>query len=131
MTTKPMKSTDEFETFLATFVDELIAMPDEQVLEGINPEAVRARGLELLEAARKNAGRLRMAAAKAQLEARRFQPAEKAIEQVDIAHARQALSNAQNDERFTLAARKLAELSDDEVLRLYRQIKLLQEGEDQ
>ena len=129
MTTKPMKSTDEFETFLATFVEELIAMPDEQVLEGNNPEDVRARGLRLLEAARTDVGRRRMAAAKAQLHARRSQPTVKAIEQLDIAQARQFLMQAQNDERFTLAARKLGELSDDEVLSLYRQIKSLQEGE--
>jgi predicted negative regulator of RcsB-dependent stress response len=125
-----MKSTDEFETFLATFVEELIAMPDEQVLEGRNPEEVRARGLGLLEAARKDVGRRRMAAAKAQLQARRGQPAAKAIEQVDIALARQFLAQAQNDPRFTLAARKLGELSDDEALNLYRQVKALQEGEE-
>lgn len=130
MTTKPMKSNDEFETFLATFVEELIAMPDEQVLEGRNPEEVRARGMGLLEAARKDVGRRRMAAAKAQLQARRGQPAAKAIEQVDIALARQFLAQAQNDPRFTLAARKLGELSDDEALNLYRQVKALQEGEE-
>lgn len=130
MTTKPMKSTDEFETFLATFVEELIAMPDEHVLEGSNPDDVRAHGLGLLEQARKDVGRRRMAAAKAQLQARRSQPAAKAVEKVDIALARQTLAQAQNDPRFTLAARKLGELSDDEVLNLYRQIKSLQEGDD-
>jgi hypothetical protein len=130
MTTKPMESNDEFQTFLATLVEELIAMPDEQVLEGSNPEEVRARGLKLLEAAREDVGRRRMAAAKAQLQARRTQPAGKAIEQLDIAQARQFLAQAQNDPRYTLAARKLGELSDDEVLSLYRQFKSLQEGEE-
>lgn len=130
MTIKPMKSTNEFETFLATFVEELIAMPDEQVLEGSNPEDVRAHGLRLFEAAKTDVGHRRMAAAKAQLHASRSQHSAQAIEQLDIAQARQFLMQAQNDERFTLAARKLGELSDDEVLSLYRQIKSLQEGED-
>lgn len=130
MTTKPMKSTDEFETFLATFVEELITMPDEDVLEGSNPDDVRAHGLRLFEQAKKAVGRQRMATAKAQLQARRAQPAAEAVEKVDIALARQTLAQAQNDPRFTLAARKLGELSDDEVLSLYRQIKSLQEGDD-
>lgn len=130
MTTKPMKSNNEWETFLTTFVDELIAMPDEYVLEGSNADEVRAHGLGLLEQAKKEAGRRRMAAAKAQLQVLRSQPAAKALEKVDIERARQTLMQAQNDPRFTLAARKLSELSDDEVLRLYRQIQSLQEGKD-
>ncbi len=128
MTTKPMKSADEFQNFLDSFVAELIAMPDDQVLEGKNPEEVRARGLRLLDAAKKEAGRRRMAAAKAQLQARRSQPAAGDAEKLDIAQARHFLMQAQNDPRFTLAARKLGELSDEEVLRLYRQVKSLQEN---
>lgn len=128
MMTKPMKSADEFQNFLDSFVAELIAMPDDQVLEGKNPEEVRARGLRLLDAAKKEAGRRRMAAAKAQLQARRSPPAAEDAEKLDIAQARQFLMQAQNDPRFTLAARKLGELSDEEVLRLYRQVKSLQEN---
>jgi hypothetical protein len=130
MTTKPMKSADEFQNFLDTFVAELIAMPDDQLLDGKNPGEVRARGQHLLEAAKKEAGRRRMAAAKAQVQARRSQPGTELSEKLDIAQARQFLMQAQNDSRFTLAARKLGELSDDEVLRLYRQVKSLQEGSD-
>lgn len=126
--TKPMKSADEFQTFLDSFVAELIAMPDDQVLDGKIPEEARARGLRLLEAAKKDAGRRRMAAAKAQLQARRGQPASQDSEKLDIAQARQFLMQAQNDPRFTLAARKLGELSDEEIFRLYHQVKSLQEN---
>jgi len=126
--TNPMKSADEFQTFLDSFVAELITMPDDQILDARNLEEVRARGLRLLEAAKKEAGRRRMAAAKAQLQARRGQPAAQDSEKLDIAQARQFLMQAQNDPRFTLAARKLGELSDEEVLRLYRQVKSLQEN---
>lgn len=126
--TNPMKSADEFQTFLDSFVAELIAMPDDQILAAKNPEEVRARGLRLLEAAKKAAGRRRMAAAKAQLQARKGQPAAQDSEKLDIAQARQFLMQAQNDPSFTLAARKLGDLSDEEVLRLYRQVKSLQEN---
>jgi len=126
--TKPMKSADEFQTFLDSFVAELIAMPDDQILDAKNPEEVRARGLRLLEAAKKEAGRRRMAAAKAQLQARKGQPAAQDSEKLDIAQARQFLMQAQNDPRFTLAARKLGELSDEEIIRLYRQVKSLHEN---
>lgn len=126
--TKPMKSADEFQTFLDSFVAELIAMPDDQILDAKNPGEVRARGLRLLETAKKEAGRRRMAAAKAQLQARKGKPAAQDSEKLDIAQARQFLMQAQNDPSFTLAARKLGELSDEEVLRLYRQMKSLQEN---
>ncbi|RYD72535.1 MAG: hypothetical protein EOP84_23005 [Verrucomicrobiaceae bacterium] len=129
--TKPMKSADEFQTFLDSFVTELIAMPDDQILDAKNPEEVRARGLRLLEAAKKEAGRRRMAAAKAQLQARKGQPAAQDSEKLDIAQARQFLMQAQNDPRFTLAARKLGELSDEEVIRLYRQVKSLHENSEE
>ncbi|MCY1561421.1 hypothetical protein D9M68_986770 [compost metagenome] len=113
-----------------SFVAELIAMPDEQVLEGKNPEEVLAQGDRLLEAARKEAGRRRLAAAKSAVQARRGQLGTESHEAVDVAFARKALMNAQNDSRFTLAARKLGELPDEEVLRLYQQMLSLQERDD-
>lgn len=46
------KLTNEFSNFIDALVDELIAMPDEQVLEGIDPVAVPVDGLRLLQAAK-------------------------------------------------------------------------------
>ena len=46
------KLTNEFSNFIDALVDELIAMPDEQVLEGIDPAAIQAGGLRLLQAAK-------------------------------------------------------------------------------
>lgn len=43
------KSTNEFSNFIDTLVDELITTPDEQVLEGIDPAAIQAGGLRLLQ----------------------------------------------------------------------------------
>lgn len=122
-------NTNEFDVFLDTLVEELIEMPDEQVLEGKNPESVRAGGLSLLVAAKAAAGRLRLAAAKAGYATSRSRTV--SIEpDVSVDVARRFIASAQNDARFTLAARNLGELTDAEVLDLYRKIKALQAEAD-
>lgn len=120
---------NEFDVFLDTLVEELIAMPDEQVLEGKNPESVLAGGLSLLDAAKAAAGRLRLAAAKAGYATSRSRTvASEPDVSVDV--ARRFIASAQNDARFTLAARNLGELSDAEVLDLYKKLKMLQADTD-
>ncbi|ASL73567.1 hypothetical protein [Ralstonia pseudosolanacearum] len=126
MTTKP---TNEFENFIDVLVDELIAMPDDQVLEGLDPASVQADGLRLLQAAKVGAGRARLAAAKAGFAALKGRPGVVATE-VSAEDARRFITQATNDGRYTLAARSLGELSDDEVLKLYRKLKALESGAD-
>lgn len=122
-------NTNEFDVFLDTLVEELIEMPDEQVLEGKNPESVRAGGLSLLEAAKAAAGRLRLAAAKTGYVTSRSRIVSiKPDVSVDV--ARRFIASAKNDARFTIAARNLGELTDAEVLDLYRKIKALQAETD-
>lgn len=116
---------NEFDTYLDTLVDELIEMTDEQVLDGLNPAAVQAEGLRLLNAAKADAGRSRLAAAKTGYAASKKRPA-LAEAEVSVVEARKFLAAAQNDEKFTLAARNLGELSEKEVLDLYRKLKSLQ-----
>lgn len=120
---------NEFETFIDTLVDELIEMSDDQILEGLDPAAMQAKGLQLLNAAKADAGRSRLAAAKAGYAASKERPA-LAAAKVSAEEARRFLAQAINDERFTLAARKLSELSDGEVLDFYRKAKSLQSGYD-
>lgn len=120
---------NEFDIFLDSLVDELIEMSDEQILEGLNPAAVQDEGLRLLNAAKAEAGRSRLALAKAGYAALKNRPT-LAAPDVSIDEARKFLVAAQNDERFTLAARKLGELSDEEVLDLYRKLKSLQSDAD-
>lgn len=122
MTTKP---TNEFENFIDALVDELIAMPDDQVLKDLDPAAAQADGLRLLQTARAEAGRARLAAGKAGFAALRERPASAAAE-VTADEARRFILQAANDGRYTLAARSLGELSDDEVLNLYRKLKTLE-----
>jgi len=45
---------------------------------------------------------------------------------ISVQDARAFLHKASNDPRFTLAARGLDEMSDEDALRLYRQIKRLE-----
>jgi hypothetical protein len=127
MMTKP---TNAFENFIEMLVDELIAIPDEQVLEGQDPTAVQARGLELLGKAKAEAGRRRFAAAKAGAAALRSRAATPALPAVSVEEARRYIAQAANDQRYTLAARKLGEMSDDDVMRLFAQMKRLEDEGD-
>lgn len=126
MTTKP---TNEFENFIDALVDELIAMPDDQMLEGLDPAALQADGLRLVQAAKAESGRARLAAAKAGFAALKERPAA-ATAKVSAEEARRFIAQAANDSRYTLAARSLGDLSDDEVLKLYRKLKALESDSD-
>jgi hypothetical protein len=46
--------------------------------------------------------------------------------QVSLSEARVFLEAAMNDQLYTLAARSLGEMSDDDILRLYRQLHQIQ-----
>lgn len=121
------KSSNEFDNFIDTFVSELIETPDDQILEGLNPETVQAKGLELLKAAKAQASRSRLAAAKAGYAALKAKPYA-TLQNVSAEEARLFLEKASNDSRFTLAARNLGELSDTEAIALYTQLKSLEES---
>ena len=126
MKTKP---TNEFDNFIDAFVDELIATPDDRILEGLDPASVQAKGLGLLQAAKTNASRSRLAAAKAGYAALKSKPA-MAPQNVSAEEARRFLAQAANDNRFTLAARNLGELSDDEAIALYAKLKSIESSRD-
>lgn len=117
--------TKDFENFIDTLVDELISMPDNQVLEGIEPNRIQADGLRLLEAAKAQAGRARLAAAKAGVSSLSSVPVV-ASKAVTPEQARQFIVQATNDGKYTLAARSLGEMSDDEAIKLYNQLKSLE-----
>ena len=129
MTTKKPTPSDQF---LDALTDELIAMPDEQVLDGADTKAIQAAGLERLKNAKTEAGRRRLAAARARAAAARSQTVSGFVVQVPAEDARRYLANAANDTRYTLAARNLNEMSDEDILRLYAQLKRLEsQGEGQ
>lgn len=122
--TKPLN----FINFVDALTQELINMPDEHVLDGKDVTKLRTEAQELLKSARAEAGKRRLAAAKAGVSALRNKPT-LVIPQVlpvSVEEARRFIAQAQNDSRYTLAARKLGEMNDDEVLRLYLQMKRLE-----
>lgn len=119
MNTKP---TNEFDNFIDAFVEELIETPDDQVLDGHDPAGVQAKGLDLLRAAKRSVSKSRLAAAKAGYAALKSTPAP-VPQTVSADEARSFLAQAANDNRFTLAARNLGELPDDEAIALYTKIK--------
>lgn len=130
--TQPNKPINEFATFSTTLRDELMSMSDEDVLEGTDLEQLRTRRARMLEVAKKEAGRRRMAAAKARFLSGKGGAAK--VEHIDPTEARRYLAQAANDGRYTLVARQLGEgLSDEEAIRLYHQLRSLEQGrsEDQ
>jgi len=127
-----MTMPSNFNNFVDALTQELIDMPDEQVLDGRDAAELQARAQMLLKSARAEAGRRRLAAAKASVSALRNKPtiSNAQLAAVSAAEARRIIAEAQNDSRYTLAARKLGEMSDDEVLRLYSQMKRLEDVGD-
>lgn len=126
-TSKP----DPMEVLMDTYLTELLEMTDEQVLEGKEPAAVQADGLQLLNAAKAEAGRRRLAAARLKLQAQkvaRDDSGRKPTVQITAEEARAALFRAvaANDGRYTLAARQLDEMADEDVIRAYLQLQQLE-----
>lgn len=129
--TSPTKDQDKFEAIIDSHLAELMAMSDEEVLDGADPEATRAAGIKLLDEAMAEAGRRRLKAAREKHDADKS-PAEVAPPlAVSVLEARAFLRAASNDSRYTMAARDLGEMSDEDALRLYRQLKELQNADDQ
>lgn len=127
-----MTKPSNFNNFVDALTLELIDMPDEQVLESKDVAQLQADAQALLTSARAEAGRRRLAAAKAGAQAlkNRSSSSNFQVLGVSAAEARRFIAEAQNDSRYTLAARKLGEMSDEEVLRLYSQMKRLEDAGD-
>ncbi|MDP9606949.1 UNVERIFIED_ORG: hypothetical protein J2W38_006769 [Variovorax paradoxus] len=121
---------DPMEVLMDAYLAELLEMTDEQALEGKNPVAVQATGVQLLDAAKAEAGRRRLAAARvklqAQKDARTANPAPTIQITADEARAALRRAAAANDGRFTLAARQLDEMADEDVIRAYLQLQQLE-----
>ncbi len=126
----PTKPNNEFLMFVGTLRDELMSMSDEDVLASSDIEQLRARRTRMLQDAKKEAGRRRLAAAKAKVQSSKAGTA--AVERIDPTEARRYIARAANDNRYTLVARQLGEgLSDEEAVRLYHQIRALEQGQSE
>lgn len=115
---------DELAMFLQTHLEELLDMSDEEILEGKDPKAIKSEGMAMLEAAKVEAGRRRMATARAGIARNNATPLQKGPH-VSVTEARSFLEAAMNDDRYTLAARSLGEMTDEDILRIYHQLHQL------
>lgn len=121
---------DLMETLLDSYLAELLEMTDEQVLDGQDPSTIQTTGLQILNAAKAEAGRRRLAAARQKLQATKTTSdyfGHTSTIQITADEARAALRHAAaaNDGRYTLAARQLNEMADEDVIRAYLQLQQL------
>ena len=114
---------DRVSKLLDSFFEELQAMPDEDVLAGESPQAVRVRAADRLARAAQEAGRRRMAAARIQAVHVNRVP----VQPVSVQQARDYIARVIEDHRYTLAARQLEEMPESEILRLYQQLRELED----
>ena len=112
------------QAFIDGYLESLQQQPEEDILGAPQTGAPeRARFAEIVQAARQEAGKRRLQAARRALDRRTMVPAVE--EPIDVGEARRVIAEAVNNPRFTLAARDLKEMSDDDVLRIYRQLREL------
>lgn len=118
-------------SFLESYTYELMSMSDEEILEGQDIGVVKLRAANRIAAANREAGRKRLAAAKARLQKQDDTVASQSSASLEEIKA--YLRDAANDGRVTLAARQLSEMSDADARRLYSQLRQLREdqGEDE
>lgn len=120
------RNKDGLQVLLETHLAELLDMTDKEVLNGEDPEKIRAQGLQLLQAAKNEAGRRRLAKARVSMEAAKTAPSVK-IADVTPMEARRYIEQAANNPLFTMAARALSEMSDEDILRQYLQLRRLEQ----
>jgi len=121
------EQSDETAAFFRMQLEELLEMTDKDVLDGDDPGTLSSENMSLLAKAKVEVGRQRMESAKAGVAMAKVISSSNA-EIVDINLARAYLQNASNDSRFTLAARSLSDMSEEDILRLYHQAKLLEQS---
>jgi hypothetical protein len=124
--TAPNKPQDDLETLLDAFLEELMSMTVQEVLDGEDPAAVQARGLAMLSKAKQEAARGRLAAAKAGLAIANADQHSTGNKAMSGAEAKAFLREAANSNKYTLAARKLEEMSDEAAIMVCQ--KLLRLG---
>ncbi|WP_354678497.1 hypothetical protein [Cupriavidus plantarum] len=110
--------------FIETYMDELMSMSDEEILEGQNVDEVKRRAAQRIASASAEAGKRRLAAAKQRVQQGR-DTSSQSQGTVSIEVVRAFIRQAANDGRVTLAARQLSEMSDADALRLYSQLQQL------
>jgi|ERR1700733_4620449 len=106
-------------------LEDLNSMSERDALDGEDPAQISVRSRKRLERVVVEAGRRRMAAAKHTLNClARVSPSTYRVP--SLPEAREYITKIIRNSRYTLAARQLEELSEEEILRLYRQLQELE-----
>ncbi|MES1264290.1 MAG: hypothetical protein ABUU24_01410 [Variovorax sp.] len=113
----------QLDQLLDAWFEELKKMPAPEVLAGESPAAVRARADARLARATQEAGRRRLVAARAQASVDRA----RTPIAVSIAEARAYIARIILNADYTLAARQLEEMPEEEIIRLYEQLRELED----
>jgi hypothetical protein len=113
---------ERLQAFIDAYLESLQQQPEDEVL-GLPQERAGdcAKFADIVEKAKRAAGKRRLQEARRALNQ---QPGTSRIDEpVDLAAARRFIAQAVNDRHYTLAARDLTNMSDDDVLRIYRQLR--------
>jgi len=113
----------QLDQLLDAWFEELRQMPGHEVLAGESPAAVRTRADSRLARATQEAGRRRLVAARANAALDRA----RSPIAVSIEEARAYIARIIQDTNYTLAARQLEEMPEEEILRLYEQLRELED----
>lgn len=116
----------QLDQLLDACFDELRQMPDREVLASEPAGDVRARADARLARATQEAGRRRFIAARAKAALERGQAAV-VTSPVSVLEARAYIARIVQNTNYTLAARQLEEMPETEVLRLYEQLRELED----
>jgi hypothetical protein len=113
---------DPYGQFLDSYLKELIATPDAEILASEKELTVSDFGEKLLARATLKAARHRLSQARAGVEAQKQHWFRGLASATTPAAARALLAKYARDPRLTLAARNLDELSDEDAVRLSTQL---------
>lgn len=129
--TNKFNESERNDSFLRSLVAEVIETPDDEVLAGTDRDELIAFGEGILDRATADAGRRRLAVAKARMA---VVPTVSVIpsDMPPVTEVRIRLAALSASGQLTLAARELDDMPDEEILRLYAQaLQLQQEADDE
>ena len=125
MNTDKRSPVEQLNALIEAYLEDLENTPDAELLSDQKLVELRsAKFDQIRKGAAMEAGRRRLARARHALPPEEH--GTKSLAPIDLAEARRYIAEAANDARITLAARDLSEMPDEEVQRLYRQLKELE-----
>lgn len=119
---------EQLDALIDAYLEDLLELPDEAILPAPeHSEMQRSAFSEMKKAAYVEAGKRRLARAKRAVVANTLDTGSR--QPIDLVEARRYLAQAANDARITLAARDMRDMPDEEVERLYLQLRELESAQ--